>query len=169
MAKIYLIGFMGSGKTTVGRRLSTASGWPMVDMDKYIEDTVGQSIAEIFESGGEARFRELEREALLKISAEPQNIIVSTGGGMPCMGDNMDIMIASGTVIYIKMPPKALVSRLIKAKEDRPLIRGKSEAELLEYIEKMLALREPYYTRASVITDGISVNVQRLMKYINKQ
>lgn len=158
MATIFLVGFMGCGKSTVARKLAELSGWDYLDLDSRVCAMAGaESVAEIFATGGEARFRELETEALRSLPEEG-NLIVATGGGAPCYGDNMELMRSRGKTVYLKMSPLALRDRLLHVRVVRPKIVGKSPEELLDYVTTLLAEREPFYGRASVIVDCDSIS-----------
>jgi len=148
--KIFLIGFMGCGKTTIGKQLAQDTGFDFVDTDRLIEKQQGLTISEIFEQHGEAYFRELERKMLLFLQSWNSSIVVATGGGMPCCGDNIDVMLACGKVAYLKTSPQKLAKRLIISQSERPLIKGKTETELKKYISEQLAIREKFYNRANI-------------------
>ncbi len=169
---LVLVGFMGCGKSTVARGLSELSGAPLVDLDRRVCELAGaESVAEIFATHGEEEFRRLEREAIDSL-ASLDEAIVATGGGAPCVGDNMERLMALGTTIYLKMSPLALRDRLLRVRVVRPKIVGMGPEELLEYVTSLLAEREPYYSRARVVVDcdGISsrVIISRL-KYLLKK
>ncbi len=164
--KIFLVGFMGSGKTTVGRRLAGAVGFDFVDTDRFIEMQQGMTVAEIFARHGETAFRGMERNVLLDLQKQAY-AVVSTGGGMPCHGDNMDLMLTSGKVVYLKTSPQALVRRLLHSHTERPLIKGKTEEELQQYIVEKLAEREPFYNRAHVIVQTENFSVDALLLSLN--
>ncbi len=163
VTRVFLTGFMGSGKTTVGQMLARALNWQFIDLDQYIEKQQEQSIRQIFETEGEASFRQMEHQALKDV-AEISNVIVSTGGGTPCFHGNMDLMNKSGLTIYLKLEPEVLKDRLMPARKSRPLIAGKSDSELLDFIRKKLAEREPWYRQSVVKADATSVGVA---PYIN--
>jgi len=146
---IFLIGFMGSGKTHWGRAVAEKLGAPFLDLDHFIEENEGGTIPEIFADLGENGFRVLERENLLRLAAFPPTV-VATGGGTPCFFDNMDWMKKHGTTIYLKTPPEVLFERLKNSKERRPLLAGKRDAELRGFIERLLAEREPHYLLAEL-------------------
>jgi shikimate kinase len=148
--KIYLIGFMGSGKSYVGQQLAQLLDYLYVDTDNLIENTEGSSIAQLFEAQGEAAFREIERANLHGLS-KWDNIIVATGGGMPCFHDNMAYINDSGISVYLKTKPHLLLERLLPESEKRPLLRGYSETELLAFIESKVAEREQFYGQADII------------------
>lgn len=164
--RIFLIGFMGSGKSTLGSRLARKMGYAFVDMDHLIAETAEMSIPEIFSEHGESIFRKWEHDILLEL-CEKEKIIISTGGGAPCHGDMMDIMNARGTTLYLKLSPTALKDRLIKSKTERPLIAGKNEEELLAFIQSKLAEREAYYSRAQYTADGMNLSLDCLSKILN--
>ncbi len=152
MKRIILVGFMGSGKTTVGRQLAMALGLSFYDLDWYIEMRYHRSVAQIFKERGEEGFRELERN-MLHEAAEFENVVLSCGGGTPCFFDNMDYMNSLAETVYLKARPDVLAMHLKMGKVERPLIKGKTEQELLEYIENVLEQREPYYSKAKHILD----------------
>jgi shikimate kinase len=159
--KIFLTGFMGSGKTTLGRKLAARMNYEFIDLDHKLEQQVELSIAEYFTLFGEDSFRKLEAEVLRK-TPYPENAIISTGGGLPCFFDNMDWMKANGKVVYIKLSPKTLADRLESGKEERPLLQDKHGDALVEFIENKLAEREPFYAQANIIADGLSLTAERL-------
>jgi len=161
--KIFLIGFMGSGKTTIGRRLVEQTGFDFLDTDRFIEIRQGKSIAEIFVQYGELAFREMERNLLLELQ-QLEYTVVSTGGGMPCYADNMDIMLSCGKVVYLKILPQTLASRLIRSNTERPLINGKTENELQQYIMEKLAERESFYCRAHIIIQAENLSMDELLQ-----
>jgi len=158
---IYIIGFMGSGKTTTGKKLAAAMDWSFIDLDKKIEENTGMTIPEIFTEKGEDYFRILEAEQLRNLQFQPYTVI-STGGGTPCNGDNMDYMVETGLTLYLKMTPEQLRSRLENSKGERPLIKNLQQSELIDFIEKKLAFREKWYNRAEIIVEGIDLNINKL-------
>lgn len=144
---IYLIGFMGSGKSHTGQQLADALRMPFVDLDDRIEALAGCSIAQLFEYKGETYFRELEAKAL-RATLSDAPAVVSCGGGTPCFHDNMDWIKTNGLSIYLKASVPLLVRRLQKGQEHRPLIRGLNETELAAFIEERVAQREFFYKQA---------------------
>lgn len=152
MQRIILIGFMGAGKTTVGRQLALNLGLQFYDLDWYIEMRYHTTVARIFAERGETGFRELERNMLHEV-AEFENIVLSCGGGTPCFFDNMDYMNTLADTVYLKARPDVLAAHLRMGKVERPLIKGKSEEELLQYIKDALTVREPFYSRAKHTLD----------------
>lgn len=163
--KIVLIGFMGCGKSTLGRPLARALGYGFVDLDHHIEQCEGQTISEIFAQHGEQAFRSLESRYLREV-LEREDIVISAGGGTPCFNDNMDYLATCATTVYIKLSPEMLVSRLEGAHTPRPLIRGKSHDELLEYVRHTLCDRERYYDRASIVVDNPARDVTRIINIL---
>ena len=164
-SRLFLIGFMGSGKSTLGAQLARRLDYHFVDMDQLIEDTAEMSIPEIFEEHGEEVFRKWEHDILREL-CQGEKMVVSTGGGVPCHSGLMDLMNSNGTTIYLKLSPEALLSRLIRSRTERPLIKGKSEAELLEFIIDLLEKREGFYMRASHVVDGLNMTAESLVRLL---
>jgi shikimate kinase len=164
--RIFLIGFMGCGKTTFGKKLASALGYSFFDLDHQIEAHVQQSIPEYFAANGEASFRELE-SSILKACAYPLDSVVSTGGGTPCFYDNMDWMNANGLTIYLEMPALALAKRLEKGKHKRPLLKDLDETGLVHFIEDKLAERTAFYSQAKLTVNGINVNAEGIKALIS--
>ena len=161
MSLIFLIGFMGSGKTTHGRKLASFLKVDFIDLDEVFEQQNKKTIAKYFENFGEEKFR-LAESALLKNMVYPENAIVSTGGGLPCFFDNLDWMKQHGTVVYLQVPPGIIAARLSNAKTERPLLQHKTGEELLQFITQKLAEREPFYLQASIIADGVGLTPRKL-------
>ena len=141
MTRIILIGYMGAGKTTIGKALSKELGITFYDLDWYIESRMRKTVSEIFAERGEEGFRKIEYNMLHEV-AEFEDVIISCGGGTPCFFDNMDYLNQQGQVVYLKM-----------AKVERPLLKGKSKEELLTFIKEQLEKREPFYTKARYTLD----------------
>lgn len=158
---IYIIGFMGSGKTTAGKKLASLLGWSFIDLDKKIEEYEGKTIPEIFSEKGEDYFRVIESRILRELKSQTETII-STGGGAPCYGDNMDTMLQSGLTIYLKLTPSQLKTRLSESKGDRPLIKDLDHEKLLSFIGKKLADREKQYNRSLITIEGIDLDIKQL-------
>ena len=152
MIRIILIGYMGAGKTTVGKALAAALGVPFYDLDWYITMRYRKSVSEIFAERGEEGFRDLERR-MLHEAAEFENVVLSCGGGTPCFFDNMEYMNSLADTIYLKASPDVLAMHLKMGKGKRPLIEGKTPEELEAYIQESLQAREPYYTKAKYTID----------------
>lgn len=165
--RIYLVGYMGCGKTTWGKKLAKYAGLEFIDMDHYIEKRNCKTVPQIFAEEGEAEFRRKERKALQELS-EINDVIIATGGGAPCFFDNIDLMNRTGITIYLNISPKILAERLLKSKTDRPLIRGKSEEELVKFIGQTLKEREKYYSKAQIRITQPDLEVSELMETIMK-
>lgn len=154
MHRIFLIGYMGSGKTVMGKLLASHLGLTFVDLDSYIEGKYRRTIAQIFEQESESGFREIEKKYLHEV-AEFEDVVIATGGGAPCFFDNMDYMNTKGTTIYLQLHVEQLQKRLIASKSGvRPLISNKSPEELKTFIEENLAKREEFYQRSKHIISG---------------
>ncbi len=152
---------MGCGKTTWSKKLAAHLGYEFIDLDHVLQDKVGMTIAEYFAQHGEDAFRKLE-SSILKETNYPENVVVSTGGGLPCFFDNLQWMNANGKTLYIKLSPKALAERLENAKTERPVLRGKKGDELVAFITEKLAEREGFYLQASHSISGIDLSVEKL-------
>jgi shikimate kinase len=163
--RVYIIGFMGSGKTTAGRKLAASLGWQFKDLDQEIEFIAGKSIRDIFSTIGEHHFRELETGTLTCLKTIDDTVI-SAGGGTPCYGRNMDFMTETGLVVYLKMSPGQLISRLERGKAKRPLIKDLSSEELLRYITEKLSEREKYYLKAHIVVDSFNLDINTLCQKI---
>jgi len=150
MERIFLIGYMGAGKTTIGKKLSKALALDFIDLDKYIQHTYQKSIHQLFEEKGEEGFRKIEQKALHEV-ADFENVVISCGGGTPCYFDNMEVMKKAGTTVYIQVDPEELTNRLLASKTIRPLIAGKSREELIPFIDNQLRERERYYNKADLV------------------
>ncbi len=147
---IFLIGFMGSGKSYWANIWAEKYHWPHTDHDELIQQYFGMTIPEIFEKKGEASFRKIESELLKKIDTHKKQI-VSCGGGVPVFFDNMDWMLKNGITVYLKATPQYLQKRLLNEMAARPLLKDKNPEELLFFIETKLAEREREYARADLI------------------
>ena len=152
MTRIILIGYMGAGKTTIGKALSKELGIIFYDLDWYIESRMRKTVSEIFAERGEEGFRKIEYNMLHEV-AEFEDVIISCGGGTPCFFDNMDYLNQQGLTVYLKAEPEVLYKHLQMAKVERPLLKGKSKEELLTFIKEQLEKREPFYTKARYTLD----------------
>lgn len=152
MKRIILIGFMGSGKTTIGKALSDELNLPFYDLDWYIETRMHRSVAEIFAEKGEEGFRKIEYNMLHEV-AEFENVVISCGGGTPCFYDNMEYLNRQGETIYLKAQPKVLHKHLKMGKVIRPLLLNKTPEEVEHFIVEQLEKREPFYSQAKHVLD----------------
>jgi shikimate kinase len=152
MNRIILIGYMGAGKTTVGKALSKELGIPFYDLDWYIESRRRKTVPQLFKELGEEGFRKIEHNMLHEV-AEFENVIISCGGGTPCFFDNIDYMNQQGLVVYLHCEPEVLQKHLVMGKTERPLLKGKSPEELTAFIKEQLEKREPYYKKAQYTLD----------------
>ncbi|MBK0377924.1 shikimate kinase [Mucilaginibacter segetis] len=165
MRHIFIVGFMGCGKTSWGKKLAAGLGYDFIDLDHVLEAKAGMTVAEYFAVHGEEAFRDLE-SIILKETTYPENAIISTGGGLPCFFDNMEWMNANGETLYIQLSPKALAGRLENAKTPRPVLQGKKGDELISFIEHKLAEREGFYLQAKHVVSGINMSVEGLIAAI---
>ncbi len=174
MTRIILIGYMGAGKTTLGKVLSRQLGLSFFDLDWFIENRFCQTVSSLFAERGEEGFRKLEREMLHEV-AELEDVIISAGGGTPCFFDNMAYMNQQADTVYLKSSPEVLFRHLLPGKHKRPLLAQKSNEEMLEYITESLKTREPYYKQAKYTLDisllesrqQIDESIKRLRKLLN--
>ena len=153
MKRIFLIGYMGAGKTSVGKVMAERMSLSFVDLDFYIEGRFHKTISQLFEEKGEDGFREIERKMLREV-AMFEDVLVSTGGGAPCFFDNMEFMNQTGTTVYLKVSPEELGKRLEPVKHTRPVLKGRYGDGLVGFIKDGLLKREPYYTQAKVVFDA---------------
>jgi shikimate kinase len=164
--KIFLIGFMGSGKTHWGQLLSQKLGIPFFDMDQQVVSHEGKSIVEIFSENGEEYFRMLEKDVLHIITESHDKFVMACGGGSPCYFNNIDYMNQSGTTVWINTPADTLFQRLIREKESRPLLKGLTDKQLKNYISKKFADRRIYYEQTDVVIDEEPVQLEKLVEKI---
>ena len=174
MIRIILIGYMGAGNTTIGKALAKELNVQFYDLDWYITSRMRKTVAQIFEERGEEGFREIEKNMLHEV-AEFEDVIISCGGGTPCFFDNIDYMNQQAPVVYLKVEPETLYMHLKMSKNDRPLLRGKSQDELITFIREQLKLREPFYTKARYTLDvtlmddyeKIKISVAKIRELLN--
>ena len=174
MKRIILIGYMGAGKTTIGRALAKELGLDFYDLDWYIENRRRKKIPQIFEELGEEGFRKIEHNMLHEV-AEFEDVIISCGGGTPCFFDNIDYMNQQAQVVYLHCTPEVLHGHLLMGRVERPLIKGKSPEELISFIKEQLAPRAQYYTKARYTLDvtlmdnfeKIKITVEKLRELLD--
>lgn len=174
MIRIFLLGYMGAGKTTLGKAFARALGLTFVDLDWYIEERYHKTVRQIFAERGEDGFRDLEKRMLHEVG-DFENVVISVGGGTPCFFDNMDYMNQAGETVFLDVDVKVLFRRLKAAKQQRPLLADKNDEELTAFIVKALQKRLPFYTRAKHVFNGeqledrnqIKQSVERLKELLN--
>lgn len=164
--KIFLIGFMGSGKSTFGKKLAKEMELPFIDLDKAVEQRAKCSIEEIFKYLGEDTFRKMESECLHELSLQNAEFVMATGGGTPCYFDNITFINNQGISIYLELDALSIFNRLSKAKNIRPTIKGKKDDELLNFIQDKLSERENIYKQAKVIVSGLSVGLREVRELL---
>ena len=162
---IFLIGFMGCGKSYVGRNLAPLLGFEYIDVDKYIEEKEGLTIKEIFEQKGEDYFRLQEKEFIAQVDSE-ENLVVSTGGGAPCFFDNMDVMNEKGLTIYLNRNKEKTIWRLLKGQYKRPLIANLNQEELEKFYDERLESRKPFYEKAKLHVGD--ADVEEILEMLKK-
>ncbi len=158
MTPIFLIGYMGCGKTTLGEELARQMGLHYIDLDDYIEGRQGKTITEIFKEMGEGHFRELEGDALRDVAAMT-DVIVGCGGGTPCHGDNMALMNQSGVTVWLTTSPERITARLLlpDQKAKRPKVANLPDEAVLSLVGKELEARTPYYAQAQLQFDSTDI------------
>ena len=174
MKRIFLIGYMGAGKTTLGKAFARSLGLTFVDLDWYIEERYHKSIRQLFTEKGEDGFRELEKR-MLHESSEFENVVISVGGGTPCFFDNMEYMNNAGETVFLDVDVRVLFRRLKAARQQRPLLDGKTDEELMLFIREALEKRLPFYKKAKHVFNGeqledrnqIQQSVERLKELLN--
>ena len=168
MLPIFLIGYMGSGKTTLGRGVEARAHISFVDLDQYIEEEYSTSISNLFKERGESGFREIERESLIELS-DRKDILIACGGGTPCFFNNMELMNNIGITVWLDASIDVLHARLSEAKSQRPLISNLNDEELREYITESLNKRNIYYSQANhrFVADKLD-NIKDLEESIDK-
>ena len=165
--KIFLIGFMGCGKSTHGKKLAKALEKPFIDLDNYIEKKEEATVDAIFETKGEEYFRGKETEYLKQVIARYPKSVISLGGGAACFNGNINLILKSGIVIYIEMPPDSLHYRLTQSDKSRPLLKDKTLEESLEFVTSLLRKREPFYTQAHITVNGINLTTDKLKEALS--
>ena len=173
MVRIFLTGYMGAGKTTLGKAFARKLNIPFIDLDWYIEERFHKTVGELFKERGEVGFRELERNMLHEV-AEFENVVISTGGGAPCFFDNMEFMKRAGKTVFLDVHPDILFRRLRIAKQQRPILQGKQDDELKAFIVQALERRSSFYTQAQYVFNAeeledrhqIEASVKRLQELL---
>ncbi len=153
---------MGCGKTTLGKELAGELGLNFIDLDKFIEAKYFKTITQMFEEAGETDFRKKEHECLQEVS-EYENVVIATGGGVPCFFNNIEIMNKTGACIFLDISPEILIERLYKARNERPLVKNKTKNELKELVDEMLVKRRPFYEKARYIITNDNITMSDLL------
>ena len=166
MNRIYIVGYMGAGKTTAARRLANRLGWEVADTDALFEEKYKISVCDFFNKYDEPLYRKLESE-VLKETENLKNTVISTGGGTACYFDNMDWMNQHGLTVFLRISEKAVVDRLLHAKRKRPLAIGKSEEELSEFVAQHYTSRLPFYEQAKITVKSEDLDLESLMEKIH--
>lgn len=164
--KIFLLGFMGSGKTHWGRQISQKLGIPFFDMDEQVVNSEGMSINDIFEKQGEEYFRVKEKEVLHIITESHSSFVMACGGGSPCYFNNIEYMNKSGTTVWLNTPMQVLFSRLVKEKNDRPLLRRLTDDQLMSFIVKKFSDRKIYYEQSHIAIEDDNLTLDQLIEKI---
>jgi shikimate kinase len=164
--RIFILGFMGTGKTYWGKRWSEVYDFPFIDLDELIENNEQLSVADIFQEKGEDYFRQKEAIFLRSLAAV-EHAIISCGGGTPCFFDNMDWINANGISIFFDAAPQHILNNIKKEPGTRPLIQENSEPELLFFIEQKLKERMPFYSRSKMIVNVNDLEITSLERIIN--
>ena len=152
--KLFLVGYMGCGKSTLGRKLAKATNFEFVDMDSEIERREGASVSDIFKFAGEEYFRKAERALIEDLAAAEGDMIISTGGGAPTWSDNMEYMNLMGECVYLRRTAQQIASRLSpNGRQKRPKLRGLNDEELVAFMTQNMAEREPFYSKAKHVVD----------------
>lgn len=162
---VFLIGYMGSGKSTVGKKLARNLGYEFIDTDNVISEMVGKEVFAIFNDDGEDAFRQLEHSVLVSFK-DRKDTVIATGGGMPCFFDNMAIMKRTGITVYLQMQVDSLIKRLNQAKITRPMLPNLPHDQLKLYIQQHLSKRSPFYNDAHITVKGESLDLEGLVKAI---
>ena len=165
MNRIYLVGYMGAGKTTAARRIAQRLGWEVADTDALFEEKYRISVNDFFNKYDEALYRKLESQ-VLKSTESLENVVVSTGGGTACFFDNMEWMNQHGLTVFMRISPKAAVDRVVHSRHKRPLVEGKSEEELVEFVNRNYAERLPFYEQAAITVKSEDLDLDDLVKQL---
>lgn len=165
--RIFIIGFMASGKSTIGKKLANKLNMQFIDLDKFIEESHKTTIRLLMYQHGEEEFRNIEKGSLETVISKYPSAIISTGGGTPCYFNNMEIMNAAGTTIYLEVEIPVIVSRLMTSKTDRPLIWGKTKEDLTVFVNNLIEKRLPFYQLAKHKISGKNLTADDIVNLIN--
>ena len=151
MKRLFLVGYMGCGKSTLGRKLARRLGAAFIDTDARVEEHEGATVADVFRYEGETRFREIERDVLEEAIRDGGDAVISTGGGLPAWSDNMECMNRAGLTVYLRRTPEQIARRLSPyGRQKRPRLRGLNDEELVAFMTRDMAVREPFYAKAAL-------------------
>ena len=165
--KLFLIGYMGCGKSTLGKRLAKRANFEFVDMDSLIEQREGAPVADIFHYAGEEYFRKTERTIIEEYGDAEGDYVISTGGGVPAWRDNMERMNVIGSTVYLRRTAQQIASRLSPhGRQKRPKLRGLNDEELVEFMTKNMAEREPFYSKATHVIECASYSDEEIIEII---
>jgi len=166
--RIFLIGFMGSGKSSLGRELAHILEYSFIDLDNAIEKKSGKKISIIFSEEGEAAFREIEHECLIETFSH-ENTVIATGGGTPCFYNNIELINSNGISVYIKYNAGILSSRLFSVSGNRPLLKQFADKQDLKvYIDNLLKEREKFYHRSKFVIESKNLNANKILEIIER-
>jgi shikimate kinase len=164
--RIFLIGFMGSGKTHWGQQLAARLQLSFFDLDEVIVQSMGKSISQVFAEEGEEFFRRTETRFLEELIEQHEAMVLSCGGGTPCYFNNIDLMKKAGTVVWLNTSIDTLSTRLIREKAKRPLLKDIDDEELKAYILKKMNDRRLYYEQATIHTEEDNISIDSLIQQI---
>ena len=165
MNRIYIVGYMGAGKTTAAKRIANRLGWEVADTDALFEEKYKISVDDFFQKYDEPLYRKLESQ-VLKSTETMEHTIISTGGGTACYFDNMEWMNQHGLTVFMRISPKAAVERVLHSRHKRPLARGKSETDLMEFVSQHYAARLPFYEQAKITVKSEDFDLDGFMEMI---
>ncbi len=167
MPLLFLVGYMGCGKSTLARKIARRLGVESVDTDRLVEEQEGAAVADIFRYEGEEHFRRIEREALERVIGRGGTQVVSTGGGLPVWGDNMERMNRAGMTVYLRRPARQIVQRMSPyGRRKRPRLQGLNDEELVGFMPRDMIEREPFYARARLTIDCATFSDEELVEII---
>ncbi len=167
MKPLFLVGYMGCGKSTLGRKAARRMGCGFADTDALLEQREGASVADVYQLAGADYFRRAERAVLDELIDSGDFLVVSTGGGLPAWGDNMARMNAAGTTVYLRRPAEQIAKRLSPyGRQKRPRLRGLSDAELVDFMRRDMADREPFYAQAQLTVDCAGKTDAEIVEFI---
>ncbi len=164
---LFVVGYMGCGKSSLGRRLAKRLGYAFVDTDKRVEEIEGAEVGDIFLYEGEEHFRNMERKVLEGVIAAGENAVVSTGGGLPIWRDNMATMNAAGVTLYLRRPAEQIARRLTPyGRWKRPKLRGLNDQQLVEFMTRNMSEREPFYAQSKITLEGAGLDDDALIEQL---